>query len=204
MKPFQSFEGVCAHLPMSGVDTDLIVPQRFLRRSRSVGFADALFANLRGKPRETFVLDTPAFQDAGILLTGANFGTGSSREHAVWALADFGVRAVIAISFADIFAANCVNNGLLPAQISTEASEALAAAIKTNPRVMIDLQASEIRHESIGALPFSIGAVERSRLLEGVDNIDLALAFAERIDAFENRSKVERPWLEFERKGARA
>ncbi len=200
MRPFTAFSAIAASLPTPDVDTDMIVPQRFLRRSRSVGFADALFRNLRDGPgADSFVLNVPPFDKAGILLAGDNFGTGSSREHAVWALADFGIRAVVAPGFADIFQANCINNGVLPARLNKASIRELTRAMEVGgPVLAIDLDNREITHATAGTHHFDIDEIDRQRLLAGTDLIDVTLAHVDALDEHERHSRLHYPWLEIE------
>jgi 3-isopropylmalate/(R)-2-methylmalate dehydratase small subunit len=184
MRPFTVHTGRAVPLDRSNVDTDQIVPAEHLRRIERSGYGPFLFGEWRKDPG--FVLNQPACEGATILLAGPNFGGGSSREHAVWALEDAGFRAVIAPSFADIFRNNCFKIGLLPVELADESSRALMDAVLDDPSTEITIDLQELRvsaaavHES-----FEIDPYTRWRLLEGLDDIDLTLRYAGAIDAFE-------------------
>ncbi len=184
MEKFTTFTGVAAPLRRSNVDTDQIVPAEYLKRVTRTGFADGCFASWRKDPG--FVLNQPAFADAQVLVAGPDFGTGSSREHAVWALQDFGFRAIISSRFADIFRGNSAKTGLLTALVEQDGVEQLWKLIEANPGVSItvDLEHKVVRCESV-TLPFEIDEYTRWRLMEGLDDIGLSLRHADAIDAFE-------------------
>ncbi|SDQ12332.1 3-isopropylmalate dehydratase small subunit [Microbacterium sp. cf332] len=192
MDKFETHTGVVAPLKRSAVDTDQIIPAVYLKRVTKTGFEDALFANWRQDPE--FVLNQPAFAGASILVAGPDFGTGSSREHAVWALRDFGFRVVLAPKFADIFRGNAGKQGLLAGVISEADREAIWAAVDAQPGVSmtVDLEA---RSAAIGDLrvPFEIDDYTRWRLLEGLDDIGLTLRNEEAIAQFEARREAWRP-----------
>lgn len=192
MEKFTTHTGIAAPLKRSAVDTDQIIPAVYLKRVTKTGFEDALFANWRQDAG--FVLNQPAFAGASILVAGPDFGTGSSREHAVWALRDFGFRVILSPKFADIFRGNAGKQGLLTAAISDEDLTALWAAIDAHPGVTmtVDLEA---RRASLGDLhvPFEIDDYTRWRLLEGLDDIGLTLRNADRIAQFEARREAWRP-----------
>ena len=192
MEKFETHTGVVAPLKRSAVDTDQIIPAVYLKRVTKTGFEDALFANWRQDPE--FVLNQPAFTHASILVAGPDFGTGSSREHAVWALRDYGFRVVLAPKFADIFRGNAGKQGLLAGVISESDREAIWAAVDAEPGVAmtVDLEA---RVASIGDLrvPFEIDDYTRWRLLEGLDDIGLTLRNEEAIAQFEARREAWRP-----------
>ncbi len=179
MDAFHSHAGVVAPLVQRDVDTDQIIPKQFLKRLGRTGFADALFYDWRadgqGQPRPDFVLNQPQFAGASILLAGANFGCGSSREHAVWALRDFGFRVVLAPSFADIFASNALANGFLAARIDEATLEALAARAAGGYHLTVDLEASQLRGEDGFSAPIAVDPETRRRLLAGLDDIGLIL-----------------------------
>jgi 3-isopropylmalate/(R)-2-methylmalate dehydratase small subunit len=184
--------GVAVPLPLANVDTDQIIPAVFLKRVTKTGFDDALFYAWRQDP--DFVLNQPAYSHGGVLVAGADFGTGSSREHAVWALRDFGFRAVLSPRFGDIFRGNSGKQGLLAAQISESDAEKIWAAIAEQPgrEISVDLVA---RNASIGNLtvPFEIDDYTRWRLLEGLDDIGLTLREEAHITEFESRRETWRP-----------
>ncbi|MFK4113427.1 3-isopropylmalate dehydratase small subunit [Microbacterium sp. NPDC006705] len=192
MEKFETHTGVVAPLKRSAVDTDQIIPAVYLKRVTKTGFEDALFANWRQDPE--FVLNQPAFAGASILVAGPDFGTGSSREHAVWALRDFGFRVVLAPKFADIFRGNAGKQGLLAGVVSESDREAIWAAVDAQPgvRMTVDLEA---RVAALGDLrvPFEIDDYTRWRLLEGLDDIGLTLRNEEAIAQFEARREAWRP-----------
>jgi 3-isopropylmalate/(R)-2-methylmalate dehydratase small subunit len=194
-KPFTTLTAIAAPMIEDNIDTDIIIPSREMKSTGKTGLADGLFAGRRYRPggREAdpaFVLNQPAFRGAEILLAGDNFGCGSSREHAVWALAEYGVRAVIAPSFSPIFAGNAVRGGVLPLVLPREAVAALVAA---GP-VSIDLPAQTVR---AGDLAFSciIDAEAKAMLIGGLDAIDLTLQQDDAIAAWQARNRVARPWV---------
>ncbi len=184
MEKFTLFTGVGAPLRRSNVDTDQIVPAEYLKRVTRTGFADGCFASWRKDP--SFILNQPAFARAQVLVAGPDFGTGSSREHAVWALQDFGFHAVISSRFADIFRGNSAKTGLVAAQVEQDGVEQLWKLLEANPGVAItvDLEHRVVQCESV-VLPFEIDEYTRWRLLEGLDDIGLTLRHADEIDAFE-------------------
>jgi 3-isopropylmalate/(R)-2-methylmalate dehydratase small subunit len=186
MEPVRRIEGTAVPLDRSDVDTDQIVPARFLKRIERSGFGEFLFAEWRQDP--DFVLNDPRYAGATILLTGANFGSGSSREHAPWALQDHGFRAVIAPSFADIFRNNCCKIGLLPVELPAESVRALMDAVLDDPAtsIAVDLEALTVTAPSVQET-FAFDDFRRWCLLEGYDDIDLTLRHVDRIAAFEAR-----------------
>jgi 3-isopropylmalate/(R)-2-methylmalate dehydratase small subunit len=192
MEKFTTHTGIAAPLRRSAVDTDQIIPAVYLKRVTKTGFEDALFASWRQDPE--FVLNQPAYAGASILVAGPDFGTGSSREHAVWALRDFGFKVVLSPRFADIFRGNAGKQGLVAGVISEADLEAAWAAIEADPGVSmtVDLEARRAR---IGALelPFEIDDYTRWRLLEGLDDIGLTLRDADKIAQFEARREAWRP-----------
>ena len=191
MQPFTILTGPACGLAQSGLDTDQIIPARFMKRPRSAGYAEVLFHDLRQDP--AFALNDPRHAGAVILATRRNFGGGSSREAAVYALADYGIRCVIAPSFGDIFTANAAGQGLLPAQVTEADGEAILATLADEPAANVDLQACSIR---IGgrAWAFNIEPVFRTKLLNGWDDIDLTRSCQAAIDAFEARDAATRGW----------
>jgi 3-isopropylmalate/(R)-2-methylmalate dehydratase small subunit len=201
MEPFKTLSGVAAPLPMINVDTDMIVPKQFLKTIRRTGLGAALFHELRtrpdGSPNPDFVLNKPAYGKAQILVTGANFGCGSSREHAPWALLDAGIRCVIATSFADIFYNNCFKNGILPIVLPQADVDKLMddAQRGANAIVSIDLEAQEIRGPDGGAVHFDIDPFRKQCLLNGWDDIALTLRNETKITEFETRHATAAPWL---------
>ena len=200
MEKFTKLTGVAAPLPMVNVDTDMIVPKQFLKTIKRTGLGEGLFYELRydedGKATD-FVLNRPAYKDAKILIAGKNFGCGSSREHAPWALLDFGIRCVIAPSFADIFYNNCFKNGVLPltlpqAQIDLLMDDAQRGA---NAVITVDLENQEITGPDGGKIAFEIDAFRKHCLLNGLDEIGLTLEKAAAIDGFEAKRQASQPWL---------
>ncbi|MGH6829337.1 MAG: 3-isopropylmalate dehydratase small subunit [Rhizomicrobium sp.] len=201
MEPFVKLDAVAAPLDMINVDTDMIIPKQFLKTIHRTGLGKALFDELRHNPdgseKPDFVLNKPAYRQARILVTGENFGCGSSREHAPWALLDFGIRCVIAPSFADIFYNNCFKNGILPIRLPREIVDKLLddAGRGANAPISVDLQAKEIRGPDGGVAPFEIDEFRRQCLLNGWDDIALTLRDADRIAQFEKRHLHDAPWV---------
>jgi 3-isopropylmalate/(R)-2-methylmalate dehydratase small subunit len=191
---------VAAPLPIVNIDTDMIIPKQFLKTIERTGLARGLFYELRfnedGSEKKDFVLNQPSWRKAQILVAGDNFGCGSSREHAPWALLDYGIRCVISTSFADIFYNNCFKNGILPIRVSPEILEKLMddASRGSNATLTIDLEAQEIRGPDGGTVKFEVDPFRRHCLLEGLDDIGLTLKKGEAIDAYEAKNAVARPW----------
>jgi 3-isopropylmalate dehydratase/3-isopropylmalate/(R)-2-methylmalate dehydratase small subunit len=199
MQPFTKLTAPAAPLPLANVDTDQIIPKQFLSTIERTGLSKGLFYDLRfdgeGKPKEDFVLNQPAFKGAGVLIAGENFGCGSSREHAPWALLDFGIRCVIAPSFADIFYNNCFNNGLLPIALPKEAvAELNDEARGANHVFSIDLASQTVSSPSGKTYHFEIDAGRKTKLLEGLDDIGMTLKRSDAITAFEEKRKLAMPW----------
>jgi 3-isopropylmalate/(R)-2-methylmalate dehydratase small subunit len=199
MLSFTQLSGVACPLPLSGIDTDQLIPARFMKRSRAEGYGGYLLHDLRfdeeGRPRPGFPLADANRKDAQILVTRRNFGGGSSREGAVYALADFGIRCVVAPSFGDIFASNAVNNGLLPARVSEADGESLIAALKAGTtQAHVDLEAQIITVDVI-SVAFEIDPVWRMKLLNGWDDIDLTKSHDEAIATFVAADAARRPWM---------
>ncbi len=192
MEPVRIVSGTAVPLDRSDVDTDQIIPSDWLKRVERTGFGAGLFSEWRETP--DFVLNRPEHAGASILVAGPNFGTGSSREHAVWALEDYGFRAVISPRFADIFRNNCTKVGLVPAQVSAAAGAALLAAVHADPNVVIevDVERREVRCAALAEpAPFPLDDFTQMRLLEGLDDIGLTLRNEEAINSFEsNRSDI--------------
>jgi len=193
MQPFRSVTGVVCPLDRADVDTDQIIPKQFLKRIERSGFGQFLFWDWRGEPG--FPLDDPAYAGAPILVTGRNFGCGSSREHAPWALEDYGFRAVVAPSFADIFRTNCTKIGLLPVALPEDEVHALVRAAEADPggRVTVDLERQVVVAQDGREIPFEIEPDVRARLLGGLDDIGITLADAGLIDAYEREREREGP-----------
>lgn len=201
MQPFTKLTGIAAPLPMPNVDTDMIIPKQFLTTIARTGLSEGLFFELRtdsdGKPTGNFVLDRPPYDKAEILVAGENFGCGSSREHAPWALLDFGIRCVIAPSFADIFYNNCFKNGILPIALPADQVELLMADASDmgNPELTIDLAAQTIRRPNGPIVKFDLDPFRKRCLLEGLDDIGLTLERGDKIENFEGQDSKLRPWL---------
>jgi 3-isopropylmalate/(R)-2-methylmalate dehydratase small subunit len=201
MEKFTTLEGVAAPLPMINVDTDMIIPKQYLKTIHRTGLGKALFDEMRHNPdgsdNPDFVLNKPAWAKAQILVTGENFGCGSSREHAPWALLDFGIRCVIAPSFADIFYNNCFKNGILPIKLPQSDVDKLMddAERGANAVVTIDLQAQEIRGPDGGMIKFDVDPFRKQCLLNGWDDIGLTLRAEDKISAYEKDHKAQAPWV---------
>ena len=191
MQPFTTLTGVAAPLPLANVDTDKIIPARFLKTIKRTGLGVHLFDTLRydaeGRERPDFVLNQPAYRGAEILLAHENFGCGSSREHAPWALLDFGIRCVIAPDFADIFFNNCFKNGILPISLPRPVCDALMedARLGGNARLTVDLQRQVVVRPSGEEIPFAVDEFRRHMLLHGLDDIGQTLQRSDAIDRFE-------------------
>jgi len=200
MQPFKKLSGVAAPLNMINVDTDMIIPKQFLKTIRRTGLGSALFHEMRTRPdgseNPDFVLNKPAYKKAQILIAGANFGCGSSREHAAWSLLDFGVRCVISTSFADIFYNNCFKNGVLPIVLPQAEIDKLMddAERGANAIISIDLEAQEIRGPDGGVIKFAIDAFRKQCLINGWDDVGLTLRNETRISDFEAKRQREMPW----------
>jgi 3-isopropylmalate/(R)-2-methylmalate dehydratase small subunit len=204
MEKFETLTAVAAPLLRANVDTDAIIPSREMKAVSKTGLAAGLFAGWRyteiggREPNPDFVLNRPGYAGARILLGGENFGCGSSREHAVWALAEYGFRAVIAPSFSPIFYGNCVRNGIVPVKLPAEAIAALAAAVERDPAgtpLTVDLVRQRVTAPDGQAYEFPIEAEAREMLLEGLDAIDLTLKQRAAIEGFLARDRAARPWI---------
>jgi 3-isopropylmalate/(R)-2-methylmalate dehydratase small subunit len=200
MDKFTTLEGVAAPLKMINVDTDMIIPARYLKTIKRTGLGTGLFSTMRynadGSENPDFVLNKPAYRNAKILVADDNFGCGSSREHAPWALLDFGIRCVISTSFADIFYNNCFKNGILPIVVSPEDLEKLFddAERGANATLTVDLEKQEIRGPDGGVVKFDIDPFRKHCLLNGLDDIGLTMIKKDKIDSYEAQSKASRPW----------
>ncbi|OGH00461.1 MAG: 3-isopropylmalate dehydratase small subunit [Candidatus Lambdaproteobacteria bacterium RIFOXYD1_FULL_56_27] len=201
MEAFTRLTGLAALLNRNNIDTDQIIAKQFLKKTEKTGYGQYLFFDWRyladGSENPEFELNQKTFRGSSILVTGDNFGCGSSREHAPWALADYGFRAIIATSYADIFFNNCFKNGILPVLLQAEQRDQLAAEITKNPGVnlTVDLEKQEVT--SPGGLKFSfeIDNFRKQKLLKGLDDIDFSLTLMDKIKAFENKQAKELPWL---------
>ena len=201
MQKFETLTGVAAPLNIVNIDTDMIIPKQFLKTILRTGLGKSLFFEMRytqdGQELPGFVLNKPAYRQAEILVAGDNFGCGSSREHAPWALLDFGIRCVISTSFADIFYNNCFKNGILPITVMPEQLKLLMddAERGSNATLTIDLPAQEIRGPDGGTVRFDIDPFRKHCLLNGLDDIGLTLEKAQSIDAFEKKQAAAQAWL---------
>jgi 3-isopropylmalate/(R)-2-methylmalate dehydratase small subunit len=201
MDKFTKITGVAAPMRMINIDTDMIIPKQFLKTIKRSGLGVSLFDEMRydqdGKEIADFVLNQPAYRKAEILVAGENFGCGSSREHAPWAIKDFGIRCVIAPSFADIFFNNCFKNGILPIALPQEAVDVLMkdAEKGANARMTVDLENQTVTTSDGEEFAFEVDAFKKHCLLEGLDDIGLTLEKVAAIESFESRAKMERPWV---------
>ncbi|MEM9797560.1 MAG: 3-isopropylmalate dehydratase small subunit [Pseudomonadota bacterium] len=201
MDKFETITGVAAPLPLINVDTDMIIPKQFLKTIKRSGLGVNLFDEMRyaddGSEIEGFVLNKPAYRNAQILVAGDNFGCGSSREHAPWALLDFGIRAIVAPSFADIFYNNCFKNGILPIALPQDQVDALMGDAEKgeNARITVDLENQTVIGADGTAYPFEVDAFKKHCLLNGLDDIGLTQEKTPAITAFETRMSQERPWV---------
>ena len=201
MDKFTRLEAVAAPLPIVNIDTDMIIPKDYLKTIKRTGLAEGLFAEMRlnddGSENPDFVLNKPAYRDAQILVAGDNFGCGSSREHAPWALLDRGIRCVISTSFADIFYNNCFKNGILPIVVTPEELTKLMddAERGANATLTVDLEAQTIQGPDGGTIHFDIDPHRKHVLLEGLDDIGLTMQKRDAIDSFEQSHAGDRPWV---------
>jgi len=201
MEKFTKLTGIAAPLPLINVDTDMIIPKQFLKTIKRSGLGVNLFDEMRyddaGEEIPGFVLNQPQYRKAEILVAGDNFGCGSSREHAPWALLDFGIRCVIAPSYADIFYNNCFKNGILPVVLPQDQVDVLMkdAEKGANARITVDLEAQTVTTSDGESFAFEVDAFKKHCLLEGLDDIGLTMARADAIGAFEARATTERPWV---------
>jgi 3-isopropylmalate/(R)-2-methylmalate dehydratase small subunit len=201
MDKFTQLTGVAAPLPIINIDTDMIIPKQYLKTIKRTGLGTALFSEMRynedGSENPDFVLNKPAYRHATIIVAGDNFGCGSSREHAPWALLDFGVRCVISTSFADIFYNNCFKNGILPIKVTPEQLKLLMddAERGANATISVDLEAQTIKGPDGGSIHFDIDPARKHVLLEGLDDIATTMKEGAEIAAFESRVATSRPWI---------
>ena len=201
MKKFDILKGIPATLSMINVDTDMIIPKQFLKTIKRTGLGKSLFFEMRydenGNKIENFVLNNKPYDKSSILITGKNFGCGSSREHAPWALLDFGIRCIIAPSYADIFYNNCFKNGILPVKLSNKETDALLQKTTNDPSIKfkIDLKSQSIRIEKNKIIKFEIDQFRKHCLLNGLDDIALTMKKVRQIDRFERNQKKNQLWL---------
>lgn len=201
MQAFTKLDARIAPLPLANIDTDQIIPKQFLKTVEREGLGRGLFYDFRfdeaGNEKADFVLNRPEYEGAGVLVTGDNFGCGSSREHAPWALMDFGIDCVISTSFADIFYNNCFQNGLLPVVLKAEEVQALMEEAKGgNHLVTVDLEAQTVTSPSGQVFAFEIDAQRKAKMLQGLDAIGETLQAASAIDVFESKRALAQPWQE--------
>ena len=201
MEKFEKLSGIAAPMPLVNIDTDMIIPKVFLKSIQRTGFGKNLFDEMRynrdGTEIEDFVLNKPQYRDAQILIAGDNFGCGSSREHAPWAIADFGIKCIVSTSFADIFFNNCFKNGILPIVLPQETVDVLMADAEkgANARMEVDLEAQTITTSDGETFAFEVDSFKKHCLLNGLDDIGLTMEKAGSIDAYESRAKQQFPWL---------
>ena len=201
MEKFEKLTGIAAPMPLINVDTDMIIPKQFLKTIQRSGLGKNLFDEMRfdddGNEIPDFVLNKPQYRNAEILVAGDNFGCGSSREHAPWAIKDFGIRCVIAPSFADIFFNNCFKNGILPIVLPQDVVDVLMkdAEKGENARMTVDLEAQTVTTSDGEVFSFEVDAFKKHCLLEGLDDIGLTMEKASAIDAFEAAASAQRPWV---------
>ena len=198
MKKFNILKGIPANLPMINIDTDMIIPKQFLKTIKKTGLGKRLFFEMRydenGKKIEKFVLNNKPYDSSSILITGKNFGCGSSREHAPWSLLDFGIRCVISSSFADIFYNNCFKNGMLPIILDEEKIAELVQYSERKENIEINLTEQEIKFGN-KRIKFTIDPFKKECLLNGLDDIAISLEKSEKISSYENKLKKNKPWL---------
>ena len=201
MEKFEKFSGIAAPMPLVNIDTDMIIPKQFLKTIKRSGLGVNAFAEMRyksdGSEVEDFVLNKPAYRDSSILVAGENFGCGSSREHAPWALSDFGIKVVVSTSFADIFFNNCFKNGMLPIILPADQVEILMNDSEkgSNARIEVDLEAQTITSSDGKVFSFEVDPFKKHCLLNGLDDIGLTMKKSSSIDAFEKKLEIEQPWL---------
>ncbi|MDX1781806.1 MAG: 3-isopropylmalate dehydratase small subunit [Thalassovita sp.] len=201
MEKFEKLTGIAAPMPLVNIDTDMIIPKVFLKTIKRSGLGVNLFDEMRydrdGNEIPDFVLNKPQYRNTEILVAGDNFGCGSSREHAPWAIKDFGIKCVISTSFADIFFNNCFKNGILPIVLPKEQVDILMADAEkgANARMTVDLEAQEITTSDGEVIPFEVDAFKKHCLLNGLDDIGLTLEKADAIQSFETKMAAERPWV---------
>ena len=198
MKKFNSLKGVPAYLPIVNIDTDMIIPKQFLKTIKRTGLGENLFFEMRyddkGKKIKNFILNNEPFNNSKILITGNNFGCGSSREHAPWALLDFGITCIISSSYADIFYSNCFKNGILPIILKEEKIKELSEYTKRREEISIDLKEEKIIYGN-NEIKFDIDPFKKKCLLEGLDDISLSLEKLDQIASFEKKLIKNRPWI---------
>lgn len=201
MEKFEKLTGIAAPMPLVNIDTDMIIPKQFLKTIKRSGLGVHAFDEMRylddGSENPEFVLNQPAYRDAQVIVAGDNFGCGSSREHAPWALADFGIKAVVSTSFADIFYNNCFKNGMLPIVLPQEAVDALMKDSEkgANARMTVDLENQVVTTSDGEQFAFEVDSFKKHCLLEGLDDIGLTMEKVGAIDGFEAQASQSRPWV---------
>lgn len=201
MEKFEKLTGIAAPMPLVNIDTDMIIPKQFLKTIKRSGLGVNLFDEMRydedGKELPDFVLNKTQYRETEILVAGENFGCGSSREHAPWALKDFGIKAIVSTSFADIFYNNCFKNGILPIKLPQEAVDVLMSDAEngSNARMIVDLEAQTVTSSDGETFAFEIDGFKKQCLLDGLDDIGLSLAKVSNIDAYETDLAQSRPWV---------
>ena len=198
MQKFNSLTGIPAYLPIVNIDTDMIIPKQFLKTIKRTGLGKSLFFEMRyddnGNEIKDFILNQKPYSQSTILIAGKNFGCGSSREHAPWALSDFGIKCVISASFADIFYNNCFKNGILPIKIEEQTVLELAEYSKRKEEIDVNLENQEIKYGNKTA-KFDLDAFKKKCLIEGLDDIGLSMGKVSHIENFEKKIGIEKPWL---------
>ena len=198
MKKFDTLESIPAYLPIVNIDTDMIIPKQFLKTIKRTGLGKNLFFEMRydetGKEIENFILNNEPYTNSKILIAGKNFGCGSSREHAPWALLDFGITCVISSSYADIFYNNCFKNGILPITISEEQIKQISEYSSRKEKILIDLEDQKIVFGN-NEIKFELDEFKKKCLIEGLDDIALSLEKSDKIDSFEKKLKSSKPWI---------
>ena len=198
MKEFTEVQGITAPIELSNIDTDMIIPKQFLKTIKRSGLGEGLFYEMRydekGKKIDDFILNQNPFSNSKILIAGKNFGCGSSREHAPWALLDFGITCVISSSFADIFFSNCFKNGILPIVLNEEKIKELSEYANRKEEISIDLNEEKILYGN-NEVTFKVDSFKKKCLLEGLDDIALSLKKSEKIESFEKNLKNQKPWI---------
>jgi|TARA_Y100000768_G_scaffold294787_1_gene228617 3-isopropylmalate/(R)-2-methylmalate dehydratase small subunit len=198
MKKFTSLKSIPAYLPIVNIDTDMIIPKQFLKTIKRTGLGKNLFYEMRydndGKVIENFVLNKKPYNNSNILIAGNNFGCGSSREHAPWALLDFGITCVISTSYADIFYNNCFKNGILPIVLDEDKIKELSEYSNRQEEILVDLKDEKITYGN-NEVSFKIDPFKKKCLMEGLDDIALSLEKSDKIKSFEDKLKIKKPWL---------
>jgi 3-isopropylmalate/(R)-2-methylmalate dehydratase small subunit len=198
MEKFKNLKSIPAHLPLMNIDTDMIIPKQFLKTIKRTGLGKSLFYEMRyneeGKIIKNFILNNEPYSKSKILLTGKNFGCGSSREHAPWALLDFGIKCVISPSYADIFYSNCFNNGILPITIAANIIQELSEYSKRKKEIEINLKEQEILYGN-KKIKFDLDPAKKKRLIDGLDEISMSLDKVSSINKYEEKIKIIKPWI---------